>query len=379
MVEYVIPLAAALVGGTAGFWLLSIRDRVRLNLNLISITKGRHPDDMADVGDRMVEISESFRLSDLDLEKHATDSKIQCIRSRAKDVQAEAPGQVDFAREMRRRIWHCRSTEDKIDFMTELMNDGELTFREITTGVRRNELVLSKETDGKRGEASDICSVETQTIDGSKSVAIIFPPDRRHSFTIDSPALEDRVLPLVEAIKIFDKEALDKCLGFAIDAIKYDQSRADILMGGLREIVDSGPFRVDLMIVNKGNRAAVLSPYAALTTSGATSSLPVEILRIETILDSENEPTEVPASSFVSIGPHAAVTLILRSDPIEASAPLAAAYDKGILSCSIALARLKSGISGNLKYKVEKTVHKDFGADFDEKMREKVLQLADHH
>lgn len=376
MVEYVLPIVTAVAGGTAAFWLAVIRGRVRLNLNLISITKGRNPHDTAVVGDRIIEISESFKLSDVDLQKEASDSEIQRVRSRARDVQEMAPEQIHFAREMKRRLWNCKSAEEKIDFMTELMSDGDFIFGEITTGVRHHQLILPKVDKEELRTSPKICEVDTRPIDGVECIVMTFP-DRWHHFEIAHPGLADRLQPLADAIQIFNKEVLDECLKYAVTAIRDDHSRADILINGLGEIMDSGPIRVDLMVVNKGSRAAVLSPYAALRTSGATASLPALILKIETVLDSQNNPMDTPGFSYVSIEPNATATLILRSDPIESSEPLSAAYDKGILSCSIALVRLKGTLTGGIRHIVEETVRKDFGANFDEIMKNKVKELVE--
>ncbi|MFI6124742.1 hypothetical protein ACIBCU_34335 [Streptomyces sp. NPDC051064] len=390
MVRYIIPIIAALIGGTAAFWLSTFRDRIRLDLNLISISKGRNPKEAAPIGDRIVEISGSFTLSGVDLGNDSTESDIALVCSDARDVQEGAPEQIRLARELKRRIWHCRTVEERVDFITELISDGGFIFREICAGIRKCELILpnakGKETSEPSEpvlpsvkkedtpEVQEVCSVETRELDGRECIVMEFQ-DRRYRIPVDSPTLKERMLPLAQAIKTFNKETLDKCLEYTISAIRQDHSRADILTSGLGEIMNSGPFRVDLMIVNKGSRAAVLSPYAALLTSGAISSLEALPLKIESIQDTRNEEA-IQGSSFVSIEPNSTATLILRSDPIESSNALAAAYDKGILSCSIAIVRLKTTLTGKLAYKMQETVHKDFGANFDHNMRVQVMKLA---
>ncbi|MFG2028866.1 hypothetical protein [Streptomyces sp. NPDC048825] len=375
MITYIIALSLAVVGGSVGTWLTFFRDRVRLDLNLISITKCRNPEDTVLVGDGLMEAAKSFGLSDLNLERNATESRIQDIRSRAQDVEAEAPRQIEFARGMQMRLWQCRAQEEKAEFVYSLMNDGPLVFSEIVTGLRSGKLVLS-ELDQGATHQPEVCSVVSRHVDSTESVVLTFPDGRSQSIPIDPPEIEEQVKHLAATIQAFDVDRLDKCLRYAITTLRSDLSWADILTGGLKNIVDSSPFMVELMIVNKGSRAAILSPYAALRTRGAHSKIPPTDLRVESIHDGRNEPAAVRGSSWVAIEPHAAVTLILRSGPVEATAPLSAAFDKGLLRCSIALARLKSWAVKSVKYKKEKTVYKDFGANIDKAMLDKVKELV---
>ncbi|MFD7505292.1 hypothetical protein [Streptomyces sp. NPDC059850] len=375
MVEYIIiPLIAALVAGTAPFWLRLIWDRVRIDLNLVSVTKGRHPEERADVGDRIMEISKSFRRSPLDLPKEARDRDIQFVRSHAKGVRKEALEQIEFAREMKRRLRHCKENEEKVDFITKLMTSGKLVLEEIIEGLQRRDLVLPKIEDTLR-MARYVCQVETVS-SGDVDSIVLTRPEGRIDFPVGSQGAKDRIQPLVKAMQTFNKRHLDKCLKYAVKAVRDDRSHADILMSGLEEIASSGPFRVDLMVVNKGKYAAVLNPYAALRVSGGVSRIDPLMLRIENMLDPQNGELEVEVEvdepSYVSIEPRSTVILTLRSEPVEAHKPIAAAYDKGILRCSVALVRLTNPRAGKYRPKLVETVSKDFGASFDKVMRNQV-------
>ncbi|MFH9870943.1 hypothetical protein ACH4NT_33325 [Streptomyces lydicus] len=369
MLLYLIPIAAALISGTATFWLRTYFDRVRLDLSLVSIIKKRDPDEEVKIDSRLVEISHDFAAGPT-VNESARDSEMQEVYTSAKKVQESAEGQIKFARELKSRLRDCGTKQDKVEFLQDLIGDN-LVFREINNGLRRHDLTIHRPAVGPE----DLFESKRGRMEGRDTLRLEFPAFY-HIFSYDVPSDYDRMEPFIEALKKFDIELIRKCLDFAINAIRQDHSRADVLTGGLEKTINSGPFKVDLMVVNRGKRAAVLNPYAALKTTGATSALPPLPLRIKKIVDSRGNEASVPEASFASIEPQAAVTLTLQSDPVEDSSPLTATYDKDILGCSVVLVRVKKNSRGGTENKVEETPRKDFGAKLDKELHDQVLSLA---
>ncbi|MFJ9004326.1 hypothetical protein [Streptomyces canus] len=378
MLAYFIPLVSAVVAGTATFWLRTWVDRVRLDLSLVSIVKRRDPEDRVTVGERLAEVSRNFTAGP-PIDESAKESEIEKTYDSAKDVQQCAASQIGFARALKSRLQDCRTKQDKIEFLQDLMDKHNLVFREITIGLQRHELTISPNKRSPSGGAQDLFESKPATMNNREVMVLEFPTFYQ-VFSGDAapggPGTHDRLVPLIEAMKKFDVNALRQCLDFAIKAIREDHSYADILMGGLEKTINSGPFKVHLLVVNRGKSAAVLNPYAALQTSGATSALDPLLLRIIEVIDAHENKTEVPLGSFVSIEPRSVVTLILQSDPVELSSPLTAAYDKELLGCSIMIVRVKKSSRNGTMNKPQESARKDFGAKLDQELHKQVIGLA---
>ncbi|UYQ61887.1 hypothetical protein [Streptomyces peucetius] len=375
MVEIAVPIIAALLGGTAAFWLTTWWNRPRLDLTLVSIAKDRDPDDQIEISPRTKEISDSFLVGP-SLQNISPCSDVTETRNQSEQLRDGASSQIELAKEFKRRLRNCHNKEEKVEFIEELLSPpSSLIYMEIRSGLRRRALSPSPGQAREREPLFDLHEKEMS----DRSIMYLELPNFYHPISYDSPIGDvdlQRIRPLVEAMRFFDRDALRECLEFAIQGIRADQARADTLVTKLGDALESGPYRISMIVVNKGAHTALLSPYGALKTSGATFALEPLPLRATKMIDGKGNCHRISESSYVSLEPKSANTVILESDPMDGASPLGAAFNKRLLNCSAVVVQIKRGIRGKPKKKTIWTTTKEFGANLSGELRQHAMEVA---
>lgn len=375
MLEVFVPIATALIAGTAAFWLTTWVNRLRLDLTLVSITKNRDPDDQVSISSRTKEISDSF-LAGPSLQNISTCADVTETRDQSQELRNSASTQIESAKDFKRRLRNCHSKEEKLEFIEDLLSaPSSLIYMEIRSGLRRRILSPKASEEREREQLFDVY----QKVMTDRSVMYLELPNFYHPISYDSPIGEvdlQRIKPFVDAMKFFDRDVLRECLDFAIRGIKEDQARADVLVTELGNALDAGPYKISMMIVNKGAHSALLSPYGALRTSGATFALEPLALRVTKMVDGKGDQHTISESSYVSLEPKSTNVLILESDSMDEASPLGAAFDKKLLSCSAVVVQMKKGMRGRHKRKQIWTTTKEFGANLSGELRQYAMEIA---
>ncbi|MER7480444.1 hypothetical protein ABTX60_22880 [Streptomyces sp. NPDC126510] len=355
-----VILAIAL-GGIGGILLGRWLGRAHPRISLISIRKGRGETEPVEVPPEIVTATREFvwgkRLAEV-----SKYGEILRLRSSVQEfVDKIAPTIKETAGDLGNEIRMARSREEKVRVLEKLVSTEMAT--EIASGLRRLQFSLPTQ-EHPQGDEHFVETSET-TIDGKPAIVVAFPTSERAFKSKGAPTTFglDRIRPFIAAVKYFDQDALCQCLEYANRSLQQEISQAEALIPKIDGLLESDQFILEVAITNHGDRLAILSPYAALKTSGGRIS-PL-VLRASGIRrDDENVTDLSELSAYISVDPQSVKKYVFVSDPLDGS-PLRAAYDSGLLECSVVASR--ESRRGRMKKVTSPTVA--FGAGLSDTLR----------
>lgn len=383
----------AVVGALLNRWL----SRGRPHLSLIRIVTSESASRTGAsrvvlLDDDTVRCSQEFEWGDAFSSNRSTYGQASQLAEQAEDFNKDADRIIKKIDALKTQLERPLSREDKLTVVKDIGTDERL-HSTLTTALLRREVTINPDLTGARILDYQIAKKSNR----EDEYWLLDAPKFRVGVPVYEPSLKsdlDLAKPYVEALAFFDAATIKGLLEFAENDFRKKNDVCEKLLQGLRPVVETRTWQVDVFASNAGDRIILLSPYASLAVSdvNARSSvtvppLPLTAVSLSTSYESERAEGEIAETAserlntdaYIVVPPQAGLRITFVSDEevTDASkhAPLLNLYKANIFSCSVVMKRegIDTPFRGDLKVSSPRV---RFGSTLADQLRADVAKLA---
>lgn len=369
-----------LFGGITGVFLGRWLTRAQPRLSVVAITQTHESDAAIQIPESIVDSTRQSKVFNF-LQPMSASAAVEDEIAKCEEYIEEYPQTKEVLDEILSLIPRASESE-KISVLEKILGTGQLE-RVIRFGLYVKDFQISP--DGGEVDFEELrkdaqyFKVYKEDVQGGVTVLLELP---RSTATLDfigpqaAPRF-DSAKAFMRALGDFNAPALEACVDYARQTMEKEYLRAEALSERLRRIVDLGPFEIQVVATNNGDRMAVLNPYATLVTTGAERQLPPILLRVVGLTNGaslRSDAAELVKGSptYITLEPQSTKLILLTSEALENNVQLKSAYESEILSCSVYMVQQKA----NGGKKRLRTPIKKFGAGLPEELKEDATEIA---
>ncbi|MBN0044914.1 hypothetical protein JS756_12500 [Streptomyces actuosus] len=374
-------LLTLIFGGVAGAFATWWLARERPQLSMISIAKAKDSNTTVRVPQDVVDLTRDFTWGP-DLDTHSRSNRVEREIQACQEFANSCPSGKQTVSELLKEVPQAADEDERLEAVQKIAGSWIIT-TVIHDGLYRKQFDPGGTSDSRTpnvhelNEEGSLFEVLTTPQEDGTIKVLIDLPQKTGTWVIGGDDAHFRLKSasrFLGALQQFDQNAITACLEYAQQVLERESLRVAAIVSTLERSVELGPFEIDAVATNKGNRLAVVNPYASLVTRGADKKIAPILLRVDSFTDGQGKSTEIPTSAphYLSLAPQSTVKLVLVSEALDNNVQLKSAYDSGILQCSISMVEQKVGRRG----KTFRSPWKRFGIKLEEELREDAMKAA---